>query len=103
MRFVLDNSVIIAWAFDERSDYADAVGGSLALNRALTPAVWPLEFANTLLVAERRGRITEALAARIRDHVLELGIEVIPDHTARVVSEVLSLARQHGLTVYDAS
>jgi predicted nucleic acid-binding protein len=102
-RFVLDNSVLVAWAFDEHSAYADAVGGRLAEAGALAPAVWPLEFANTLLVAERRGRMTEAETSRIRDHVLGLGIEVIPDHPERVATEVLALARQHGLTAYDAS
>ena len=103
MRFVLDNSVLIAWAFDEHSDYADAVGGGLTGNRAVVPSLWPLEFSNTLLVAERRRRLTEAEAARIRDHVLGLPIEVMPDQAARIMTEVLALARQHGLTVYDAS
>lgn len=103
MRFVLDNSVLVAWAFDEQSSYADAVGKSLAEKRAIVPALWPLEFGNTLLVAERRRRLTEAEAARIRDHVLSLGIEVVPDQPPRVLTEVLALARYHGLTVYDAS
>ncbi len=103
MRFVLDNSVLVAWAFDEKSNYADAVGGDLAEKQAIVPAVWPLEFGNTLLVAERRRRLTEAEAARIRDNVLCLGIQVVPDHPPHVLTEVLALARQHGLTVYDAS
>ena len=103
MRFVLDNSVLVAWAFDERSDYANAVGASLAENQSLVPSVWPLEFANTLLVAERRGRLTEARASQLRDHILGLGIEVAPDQPTRVLTEVLALARQHGLTAYDAA
>lgn len=103
MRFVLDNSVLVAWAFDEDSDYANAVGASLAQSEALVPALWPLEFANTLLVAQRRGRLTEASANRIRDHLLALGIVVVPDYAPRVLTEVLSLARQHGLSAYDGS
>jgi predicted nucleic acid-binding protein len=103
MRFVLDNSVLVAWAFDERSDYADAVGGSLADGRALVPSVWPLEFADTLLVAERHGRLNEAEVTRIRDYVLSLRIEVVADHAPRITTEVLALARQHRLSVYDAS
>ncbi|MBT9559508.1 MAG: type II toxin-antitoxin system VapC family toxin [Myxococcales bacterium] len=103
MRFVLDNSVLVAWAFDEESDYANAVGASLAQHQALVPAVWPLEFANTLLVAERRGRLTETSARQLRDHMLGLGIVVVPDHPPRVLTDVLALARLHGLTAYDAS
>ncbi|GMU41978.1 MAG: hypothetical protein AMXMBFR23_28440 [Chloroflexota bacterium] len=103
MRFVLDSSVLVAWALDEQSDQADAVCGSLASTRALVPSVWPLEFANALLVGERRGRLSEAEVTRIRDHVLCLPIEVVADHAPRITTEVLALARQHGLSVYDAS
>jgi predicted nucleic acid-binding protein len=103
MRFVHDNSILIAWAFDEDSNYADAVGGGFAGNRAVVPSPWPLELSNTLLVAERRRRLTEAEATRIRNHVLGLPIEVMPDQRGRIMTEVLALARQHGLTVYDAS
>lgn len=74
MRFVLDNSVLAAWVLDEASDYA-----------------------------ERRGRLTAAEVARIRELVLALPIEVVTDHVPRVLTEVLALARHHGLSVYDAS
>ena len=103
MRFVIDNSVLVAWALDEQSEYADAVGGRLGDAVVLAPALWPLEFANTLLVAERRGRLTEARASQLRDQVSGLGIVVVPDHPPRVLTDVLALARRHGLTVYDAS
>jgi predicted nucleic acid-binding protein len=103
MRFVLDNSVLVAWAFDEDSSYADGIGGGLAERRAIVPAIWPLEFGNTLLAAERRGRVSGAQAARVRDQVLSLAIEVVPDHPPRVLTDVLALARQQGLTVYDAA
>lgn len=103
MRFVLDNSVVVAWVMDEHSAYADAVGGTLTAGRAVVPSVWPLEFSNVMLVAERRGRLTEAEVTLIRDHVLGLPIEVVGDHAPRVMTEVLAVARQHDLSVYDAS
>jgi hypothetical protein len=34
---------------------------------------------------------------------LGLGIEAVPDHPARALTEVLSLARLHGLMAYDAA
>ena len=101
--FVLDNSVVMAWAFDERSDAARAAVHRLEDSTALVPSVWPLEFSNALLVAERRGRIVEAAVSRIRGIVSSLPIHVIADHPPRVMTEVLALARAHGLTVYDAS
>lgn len=103
MRFVLDNSVLVAWVLDDESGYADSVGESLATGEAVVPSLWPLEFSNVLLAAERRGRLNEAEVGRIRDHVLGLPIEVSADHPQRVLTEVLALARLHDLTVYDAS
>ena len=54
-------------------------------------------------MAERLKRVTEAEAMRARDMGLGLGIEVIPDHPQRVLTETLALGRLHGLTVYNAS
>ena len=53
-RFVLDNSVAMAWCFDDESDsYSREVLYSLQNAEAFVPAIWPLEFGNALLVAER--------------------------------------------------
>lgn len=102
-RFVLDNSVVVAWVLDEGSAAADAIVSSLVEADAVAPSIWPLEFANAMLSAERRKRVTEAEASQARDIVAGLGIKVVADHPARVLHEVLALARQHELTVYDAS
>lgn len=101
--FVLDNSVVMAWAFGEDHPGAEAVLDLLVDGEAHVPAVWPLEFANVLLVGERRKRLTEADSARVREMVLSLPIAVVPDDPARVLSTVFALARQQGLSVYDAT
>jgi predicted nucleic acid-binding protein len=55
--FVVDASVALAWCFaDETSDYADRILGRLEQDDAVAPAIWPLELANGLRTAERRGR-----------------------------------------------
>ena len=102
-RFVVDNSVVVAWGLDEGSGYADGIMDRLAQGEGLVPDVWPLEFANVLLVAQRRGRITEAEGARFRELVLALPITVVRDTAAHIMTETLRIARQHGLSVYDAS
>ena len=64
-RFVLDNSIVMAWCFEDESDsFADAVLEQLQTKTAIVPAIWPLEVGNVLLVAERRGRLSEADSAR---------------------------------------
>jgi len=101
-QFVVDNSVILAWVLDEGKTGADRVMDRLVDGAALTPGIWPLEFANSLVVAERRKRLSEAEAVRAREVVLALPIQVVPDERERVLSSVLTLARDQGLSVYDA-
>ena len=102
-RFVLDNSVVIAWGLSEGSEYADEVIERLIDGEALVPSVWPLEFGNALLVAERRRRITEAESTRLRQLIQSLPIAVVPESVGRILSDVLQLARERSLSVYDAS
>jgi len=61
-RMVLDASVAVAWCFeDESTGFTEGVLDLLSTGtEVLTPAIWPFEVANALLVAERRKRITVA-------------------------------------------
>ena len=64
-RFVVDNSVVMSWCFeDEGNIYADAVLESLESREAFVPTIWPLEVGNVLLVAERKKRLTQAAVVR---------------------------------------
>jgi len=77
MPFVLDASVALSWHFeDEVSEYADAVLDRLREDNALVPSLWPMEMANGLLAAERRGRISSANVGRAVDSLLALPISV---------------------------
>ncbi len=65
MPFVLDASVVVAWCFeDETTPYTEYVLGLLSGDTACVPAIWPLEVANALLVAERRARLELADTTR---------------------------------------
>ncbi len=101
--FVLDNSVVMAWVLGEQDARADRVMDLLAEGEALVPGVWPLEFTNALMVAERHGRITGAEAVRACELVLALPIRVVPEAPAHVFAALLALARDQRLSVYDAS
>ncbi len=104
MPFVLDASVSLAWCFeDEETSYASEVFDRLRTDRALVPTIWPLEVANTLLVGERRGRLTLAMSTRFVRTLSGLSITV-DDRTSSVALEsVLGLSREQGLSAYDAS
>ena len=103
-RFVVDNSVVVAWCFaDQANAYTDAVLDSLARRKAVVPAIWPLELGNVLTVAERKGRLDEAGIARFVELVSRLPLEVEAESPARMLGEVLALAREYHLSTYDAS
>ena len=101
MSFVLDASIAATWAFeDENHPDAALALARLQTDSARVPSVWWFELRSALLVNERRGRLTEAgTAVFLRDlGRLAISIDRSPDGTA-----VLTLARRHRLTVYDAA
>lgn len=103
-RFVIDNSIVMAWCFeDESSAIADVVLDSLRHAKAIVPAIWPLEVGNVLLVAERRGRLGEADSARFLSMLSSLPIYSEPETPQRAMSNIYALAREHQLSTYDAS
>jgi len=103
MAFVLDCSMTMAWVFsDEATDATDALRESLLSDSAVVPALWSVEVGNVLLVATRRGRIVEEDWVRVRRILAAFPIDVDPASPERVLSAVLPLASEHGISVYDA-
>jgi len=67
------------------------------------PSHWALDLANGLLVAERRKRLSRADVAEAADVLGQLPIETDAETGRRAIGETAALARQYGLTVYDAA
>jgi predicted nucleic acid-binding protein len=103
-RLVVDNSVVMAWCFeDEANAYADAVLECLHDGEAFVPPIWPLEVGNVLLMAERKGRLGKADVVRFVELLGDLPISVEQETPERMLTAVLVLARDTGLSTYDAS
>jgi predicted nucleic acid-binding protein len=101
---VLDASVATAWIFpDEVSAYSERVLDDLRTSGAVVPDVWPFQIANVLLVAERRGRLTELQTARALADIEQFQIRVAGSSSIRTVSSLLALGRQERMSAYDAS
>jgi predicted nucleic acid-binding protein len=101
MPFVLDASVTACWAFEDE----DHLVAALALERvrfdeAHVPSLWWFEVRNTLIVNERRKRLTESVTADFLRELARLAVTV--DRSPKE-ADVLMLARKHRLTVYDAA
>lgn len=103
-RFVLDNSVVMAWYFeDEANAYTAAILEAMAAGEAMVPSIWPLEVANVLLVGEKRGRSTEARTSRFIALLEALPIRVDAATSQHALSSILTLAREQRLSAYDAA
>lgn len=99
--FVLDNSVVMAWAFkDERNAYAESVLAALQRGSAVVPPIWPFEVVNVLRTAEKRKRLTRADAMGFIQLLEHLRIDVTEVST---MDSLFLLAMESDITSYDAS
>ncbi len=104
LTFVVDNSVVMSWCFeDENNDYAEEVLDSLAQNNAIVPCIWSLEIGNVLVAAERKKRIIMKDSVRFLSLISDLPLIVVQESPERMTGAILSLAREQGLSTYDAS
>jgi len=104
-RLVLDASVTVAWCFDDQTTaFTEGVLDLLAAGaEGVVPAIWPLEVANALLVAERRKRLSVAQVTALLGGIAQLPVSVEAMDPNRAFAQVLSVARQEQLTEYDAA
>ncbi|MCE5307993.1 MAG: type II toxin-antitoxin system VapC family toxin [Acidobacteriales bacterium] len=103
-RFVLDASVALSWCFDDEDDaYGRRVLGMLRMTDAIVPAIWRLEVANAVLVAERRRRLNSVDASRFLTLLEDLNIGVDSGTSVHAFNNTLQLARRYRLSAYDAA
>ncbi|SRR5258708_7032895 len=103
--FVLDASVALGWILDNPAPaLATRVKQELlAGKRATVPALWHLEIANALAVAERRKTLTEAdimIALQQIDQLVAHALDTDGDVVS--VREALTTARAYRLSAYDS-
>jgi len=104
-RFVLDASVALRWFLsDPVPAYARQVRRLMLVGaRALVPALWHLEMANGLAVAERRGILSAADADQgLMEIERLLGPAIESDPAVVPVRQALATARAFRLSGYDA-
>jgi predicted nucleic acid-binding protein len=104
-RFVLDASVALTWFFeDEFTPYADEVAILMLQNQAIAPIIWPLEIANAMLTAVRRGRFPESRVPSMMYALRRLPIKVELDVSPMELAQAAAtLGLPHRLSAYDAS
>jgi predicted nucleic acid-binding protein len=98
---VVDCSVAAAWALmDEAGDWTRSARALVERDGMVVPWLFWFEIRNILIVNERRGRIDTADVERFIRELPKMIADVDdePDGAA-----VMTLARSHGLTAYDAA
>ena len=97
---VVDASVVVAWLFDDENEpRADRALERLAEDGALVPQLWHLETRNSLLTAERRGRLS---SGEVKERLDALKVLPITTDEELDLQSAFELARAHGLSLYDA-
>lgn len=107
MTLIIDASMALAWIYSrEKPDEAACADKALQATTEMAivvPSLWHTEIANALLVGERRKVVTEAQSIDFLARLSRLPIAVDDVPTALRQDQVMALAREHGLTAYDAT
>ena len=102
MLFVIDNSVVCGWFLANQStDYTEAIARRLQDDGAIASGLWPLELANVLRTACKRGVMIASQAREVAEQIAALPIAV--DAQPPATQAVLSLALRYDLSSYDAA
>ena len=105
-RFVLDNTVTMAWCFtEEATEFTEVLLNRLSnlTDTALVPALWLYEVVNVSEMAVRKGRISKEKATAFLESLADLPIEVEDLSRTEVFVSVRGLAERYVLTGYDAA
>jgi predicted nucleic acid-binding protein len=104
MAIVVDASVTLSWCFpDEQTPLSLMVLDRLNAGvEALVPAFWSVEILNSLLVGEKRGRISLEQTRAFLSDFAELQPTVDDASVEQVFGTVQMLCRDNGLIPYDA-
>ncbi|MBS0350924.1 MAG: type II toxin-antitoxin system VapC family toxin [Proteobacteria bacterium] len=96
----------LAWLFERQDKQAALCASNVLVTlrdaEVLVPSLWHTEISNALLLGERCRVVTEA---QVIDYLNRLSALPITTDVATVASRrelVMALAREHGLTAYDA-
>jgi predicted nucleic acid-binding protein len=102
--FVLDTSVALTWVFkDEAAPETDVLEIEAKNHGAIIPWLWYFELGNALLVAEKRNRIKKEGVKLHLEIIGMLSLTTESEMSIRSLEKIMSLARDHQLTVYDAA
>ena len=104
MSFVVDNSIALAWYFeDEHTPPVMELLDRIAEEGAVAPSLWPLEALNGRLMAERRKRLDRRSRQRLANFLHGLPVTLDMETADQACTISARLAERYRLTLYDAA
>ena len=101
--FIVDCSLAMAWCFpDEATPATQELLRRMRDESALVPALWYIEVANVLALAEKKGRIQSDKTTEFTAMLDGFTLEVDDEAPGRAFTHLLALCRTYLLTSYDA-
>lgn len=102
MALVFDCSVTVPWYVeDEKTGFTDGLLARVWEGQCWIPGLWRLEFANVLILAERRNRIAAARRREIIEQASRLPLQI--DTHVPTLATISEIADAFQLTPYDAA
>ena len=103
--FIVDASVGLAWVYQgQATPETDQLLNDVAAGATvIVPALWYLEMANVLLIAQRRRRLTAVQRKAALEKLTAMQFTVDEEGTHHAFGKISELAEKHGLTIYDAT
>ncbi|MHB8624253.1 MAG: type II toxin-antitoxin system VapC family toxin [Sulfuricaulis sp.] len=97
MSFVVDNSVALAWCFeDEHTQPIIDLLDHVAETGAVAPSLWPLEVLNGLLMAERRKRLNRKCRQRLAGFLRDRPVTLDTETADQAWTATIRLAERYG-------
>lgn len=104
MPIVVDASVALAWVLpDENHAVAALALQAMRADVPISSAIWPLEVANGIVGAIRRGRLGPAQEEEAVAGLFALGVRIESTPLVDALERIRFLAKNYHLTTYDAS
>ncbi len=100
--FVLDSSVAFGFAAPDEW-VSEAVAQRLAQDTVLVPAIWPFEVANAVHRGRLQRRFTAEQETDLAEVLSALDVRVDSRPLDRILNDVVPIAIDRALSVYDAA
>ena len=103
--FIVDASVGFAWVYEgQATPETDGLLNQVAAGATvIVPALWFLEMANVLLVAQRRHRLTAIQRKEALEKLAAMQFTMDEEGMRHAFGITSELAEKHGLSIYDAT